>query len=399
MRASVLSRIAVSKFAALALVATMVMVVGCVVEVVDDDPPGPTGGSSMVDVRWYTSNQSSLTYNITTAAQLAGLAQLVNEGNSFSNRTVVLRNSISLLSYGPMNNSFNDGRGWIPIGTDGKPFSGIFDGGDHIISGLYINNNTRNFVGLFGDISGGVVKNLGIANGQVTGRANNGGLVGRVTGAGSSITDCWFSGTVTGNAESTGGLAGVLAGGGTISRSLSEAVVSGISLVGGLVGRLADGGTAVNNSYATGNVSGGRAVGGLVGETRGASIVSNCYAINNVVSTASYVGGLVGETWDGSITNSAALNPNIGAVGAYGRARGENSGAIVNTVAFIDMMFDDLPTAWNNEARNGTDITADEIYDDPTIGNRFRESNGWTVVPGYLPGLFGEPVEMPAHLQ
>src|ERR1035437_2602004 len=61
--------------------------------------------------------------------------------------------------------------GFWPIGAaDTVPFTGIFDGGGHKISGLTINRASGDTLGLFGEIgSGGTVKNLGLEGGAVTG--------------------------------------------------------------------------------------------------------------------------------------------------------------------------------------------------------------------------------------
>jgi hypothetical protein len=64
-------------------------------------------------------------YIITTAAQLAKLAELVNEENEDYNAAYYrLGNDIDLSDYGA---GWNDGHGWIPIGN-GWEFFGVFDG-------------------------------------------------------------------------------------------------------------------------------------------------------------------------------------------------------------------------------------------------------------------------------
>jgi hypothetical protein len=43
-------------------------------------------------------------------------------------------------------------------------------------------------------------------------------------------------------------------------------------------------------------------------------------------------------------------------------------------------------------------MTLQTIQSDGTLGGRFTAADGWTTQNGKLPGLFGKPVEMPAHL-
>jgi len=96
------------------------------------------------DTTWYSSGSSP--YMLTTADQLAGLAQLVNNGtDSFSGKTIQLDADISLSAYAD----------WTPIGTSTNPFKGTFDGQNHTISDLTINTPTQKFVGLFGKINPG----------------------------------------------------------------------------------------------------------------------------------------------------------------------------------------------------------------------------------------------------
>ena len=89
------------------------------------------------DTSWYTEPSTTNTYTITTAAQLAGLAQLVNDGNSFSGKTVKLGADIDLA-----------GKEWTPIGKSGAMFQGTFDGGENTISNLKISSE-ESYVGLF----------------------------------------------------------------------------------------------------------------------------------------------------------------------------------------------------------------------------------------------------------
>ena len=69
-------------------------------------------------------------YLIATGAQLAYLAKSVNEGNAYSGQVIALAADVDL----------ND-REWTPIGNGNAPFDGIFDGKNHSISNLSIENN------------------------------------------------------------------------------------------------------------------------------------------------------------------------------------------------------------------------------------------------------------------
>ena len=84
---------------------------------------------------WYTSAPDASEYHISTAEQLAGLAQLVNADpgtTKFAGKTFYLENDLDL-----------SGHEWISIGTvlggdcPEYSFCGVFDGQGHVISNLY----------------------------------------------------------------------------------------------------------------------------------------------------------------------------------------------------------------------------------------------------------------------
>ena len=156
-------------------------------------------------------------------------------------------------------NFFNLGAGFIPIGSETRPFVGTYDGGGHLISGLYINRILADYQGLFGIIgAGGVVRNVGVTNGAVTGKQFVGALAGRNSG---TISASFATGTVAAT-NVTGGLAGWNDGGATLN-SYAAVAVSGDSIVGGLIGLNHN--STVTNSYSTGSVTGILFAGGLIG--------------------------------------------------------------------------------------------------------------------------------------
>ena len=179
-------------------------------------------------------------------------------------------------------------------GFDGTAFTGVFDGNDHKIIGLTIDDGGagNDFLGLFGYIGeDSQVSNLGLEGGSVSGDDFLGGLVGSNSG---SISNCYSTGNVSGD-EYVGGLMGSNTA--SLSNCYSTGDVSGDRYVGGLVG---DNWGNVSNCYSTGDVGGtGSRVGGLVGLNGGN--VLNCYSTGDV-SGYEWVGGLVGVNV-GSVSN------------------------------------------------------------------------------------------------
>ncbi len=103
---------------------------------------------------WY--NPAETDFTITTAGQLAGLAQLVNAGNTFSGKTVRLGADI-LLNDTTGHKQWDDNSStlnqWTPIGSYAandpqKTFKGTFDGQRHGVYGIYTSTG-NDYQGLF----------------------------------------------------------------------------------------------------------------------------------------------------------------------------------------------------------------------------------------------------------
>ena len=263
------------------------------------------------DTSWYTSAPDATAYHISTAEQLAGLAQLVNADpgtTNFAGKTFYLDNDLDL-----------SGHEWISIGT-GKggsdpeySFCGVFDGQGHVISNLYSHesyiegadeshNLLRN--ALFGSVYNGEVKNLGVANAEIWIDPKDDSAAGKgilVDWMGKSkITNCWTSGSIysgTKIEKNIGGIVGITMQGCTISGCYSTATLTGNftnseeyyppdalppDTIGGIVGARFDGGLTVTDCWFGGKIivnSTLAAVGGIVGYTDtelGSATIKNC---------------------------------------------------------------------------------------------------------------------------
>lgn len=223
---------------------------------------------------------------------------------------------------------------WVPIGFSiDAPFRGIYDGGNHTITGFTVTTWPNPYTGLFGVLGGSstpqtTVKNLRIEGATVVAPEPYAGvLAARTQGGtvGARIENVHISGSVVSTKETTtnvwvGGLIGRAEGAGTDGESgaivRSSAAVSVRSsevrgsFLGGLVGQVAGFRFLISESFATGSVTGtqSRFVGGLVGENDGNIFFS--FATGDVRSgTRDQVGGLVGDQDDSSgiILDSYAL--------------------------------------------------------------------------------------------
>ena len=239
---------------------------------------------------------------------------------------------------------------WTPIG-DGSgsgvsqiKYTGTFDGDGHIITGLTFNNPQQDYAGLFGCVgAGGVVQNVGLEGGSITGKQDVGGVAGTNYG---TVTGCYNTGDVSGSGY-VGGVVGYNLG--TTSNCYNTSDVSGSSSVGGVVGEH-NGGT-ITYCYNTGVVSGSFDVGGVVGYSHKASVL-NCYNTGNVIGQNN-VGGVIGEGYTDCITSYCYNTGNvfgdndIGGVAGYLQddcilSYSYNTGSVKNKTEYNDKVINGI---------------------------------------------------------
>jgi len=216
---------------------------------------------------------------------------------------------------------YNTGSGFLPVGNDSVQFSGTFDGLRHTVKGLTIDRSGENYVGLFGYVSGAVIRNTGLVGGSVTGAAYVGGLVGYNNNY-STIDNSYTTGTVSGTDWGIGGLVGYSNNYSNIDNSYATGTVLGVNDVGGLAGAINNYST-ISNSYFTGNVSGASWVGGLAGYSRDYSTISGSH-VAGTVSGNSTVGGLVGRNYRSSSISNSYASAAVSGVDSVGGLVGEN---------------------------------------------------------------------------
>ena len=191
---------------------------------------------------------------------------------------------------------------WTPIGTESQPYTGTFDGNNHTITGLKIDQSGTDYVGLIGHLgSGGKVQDVTLTNINVSGANCVGGIAGQNYG---TVENCSVNGTVTGKGfTDTGGIAG--SNYGTISGCSAEGTVTGSVNVGGIAGGSYLGVT-IEGCHSTAAVSGISSVGGVLGNLGNNSFLMACYSTGNVTATITYgyahVGGVVGINGQGTVT-------------------------------------------------------------------------------------------------
>ena len=204
-------------------------------------------------------------YAIENAGQLYWFAYMViNKNSDYRYANAVLTADIKvndnvLTSEGKLNaESANTFRQWTPIGNYYNTYNGIFDGNGKTVSGLYCNDSSKNYVGLFGKTFTATIKQVG-------------------------IIDSYFNGK-----DYVGGVCGLAV---TIENSYNTGVVSGNNYVGGVCGYA----VTIKNSYNTGDVSGNGNVGGVCG-----------YSYENTITNCYYLADSETDSLDGTTFKTAA---------------------------------------------------------------------------------------------
>jgi len=240
-----------------------------------------------------------------TEPYLISTPEYLVEINFYLNNTNLhfkMINDIDLTNYlAPGGAGHNGGAGWLPIGNAANKFSGTFDGAGFKITGLWINRENTDYVGLFAQTNGANFSNLGVEIASEGMKGFGGGIIGRASKT--TMNNCSVTG---GNIDIGGGLCGSINNSTINNCHATVNVGSG----GGLVYSAGENST-INDCYATGNVNGSG--GGLISNF-GSVTISNCYSRGNVGSNNNnFAGGLVGSSYNTNyntiiitITNSYA---------------------------------------------------------------------------------------------
>ena len=310
----------ISTKAIVAVTAVMLLAV-CGIVAVSDVSEADDAWDGTADDSWHT-DESQDEYEISTAEQLAGLAQLVNGGTTFEDKTIRLTANLDLSGYE-----------WTPIGTGsrsddtitGYSFQGTFEGDNHTISGLTINADSGEGFGLFkfistdttienlilsevsitaydstgalvGAMDGGTISNVKVTDGKVTGNKGVGGIVGRVLMSG-TIEYCTNAAEVTANGYNAGGIAGAAYyanNGMTFTNCENTGSIDSVMCAGGIIGlSSADLYNCKNSGTISITKTGGTSIGGIVGEQKNDGSINNC-------ENSGTVSNNVGTTTDGS---------------------------------------------------------------------------------------------------
>ena len=209
---------------------------------------------------------------IATAQELAEFAKRVNDGESFTGKTVLLTANIDLSAYD----------NWTPIGRyERRMFDGFFDGQGFVIDNLY-----STVGGLFGYVgTNATIQNVGIGSGKIG--ADNLSFMGGIAkwSNGADFINCFNAAQIICSGWS-GGIVGTIRDGGesTVRGCYNIGKVTARdSVAGGIIGHLSTGGhgtdvrVTVENCYNLGAVTAADCAGGIVGRAQAGHVIKNCY--------------------------------------------------------------------------------------------------------------------------
>jgi hypothetical protein len=192
---------------------------------------------------------------------------------------------------------------WEPIGTKTHPFSGIFDGGGHVIKSLTIDRVETDYIGLFGYATEATIYNMYLENPKVWGRDYVGTVIGYASNN-THLTDLLVirsrsdeASAVFANSGSSGGIVG-RANDGTIERCMFRGTIYGTGWSGGIAGNIFNNVTVTDCSaaYYFTNISQNQPkVGGIVGGA-GSVTINRCLARHEFNVVSSSKGWIVGGT-------------------------------------------------------------------------------------------------------
>lgn len=263
---------------------------------------------------WYDeADANATTYTIKTAADLAGLAKLVDCGNAFVGKTInVDATTIDLSAHY-----------WEPIGAEATPFQGTFDGNGVTISGMKIDSVSEDVQAFFAIVSSttegnvATIRNFSLINSSVTTSVTlySALVIGKISTTSTATVDVknvYAQGTVTSSASGVSVIGGICAYAHVNTGSIAfENVVSNV---------------AVQNAVESTGYAGG-----MVGHIQ---CVGGSYPLylTNVVNQGAisgkqlYSGGLIGfndvKAWniitlDGCLNVGSASASENGAAGAF----------------------------------------------------------------------------------
>lgn len=283
-----------------------------------------TSWDKSADISWYINNTSEKTFDISTPQQLAGLAVLVNQGETFEGKTINLIDDIYL-------NKSSDIQQdkmieWIPIAyyeedeniTDSENnlhaknyFNGTFNRNNHHIYNMFVQHDGKTG-GLFGVIGKkGIVKAV-----NVSGNSRNSGCISAYNEGIISFCNNYAKVGYWGEVSAIGGICNYNYNLVYGCKNYGEvnALSNAFTEIGGIVGRNAKNIATISECSNHGLVGGKEYVGGISGWNVG--WINNCYNSGEIANiylsdAGRYISGIACQNTDYGRIINCYFNGNV----------------------------------------------------------------------------------------
>lgn len=272
----------------------------------------------------------SKVYLINNERDLERLAAYVNSGHDATGKTFKQNADITLTAAHTSIGRYFEGTY--------KYFKGTYDGNNKTISELTVNAPNSNYQGLFGYTSKAVIKNVTLANCNITGKQYTGGIVGCALSS-TTIENCHVSGNICATASNASDHGGIV--GSATATSITNCTVTGTISTsvsndnyGGIVGA-ANYDVVITSCENAANISGdGQNHGGIVGRDYNSSNKFKYCLNTGVVNGNQYVGAIAGQNSSPRDFDHCYYS-NQSTIKAFGTSSGSNNYTGYGEVAYV----------------------------------------------------------------
>lgn len=307
----------------------------------------------------------SKVYLINNERDLERLAAYVNSGHDATGKTFKQNADITLTAAHTSIGGYFEG--------NSRYFKGTYDGNNKKISELTVTAPYSNYQGLFGNTQKAVIKNVTLANCNITGKQCTGGIVGYAS-ASTAIENCHVRGNILATASNASDHGGIV--GSATATSITNCTVTGTISTsvsndnyGGIVG-VANYDVVITSCENATNISGdGQNHGGIVGRDNSGSNKFKYCLNTGVVNGNQFVGAIAGKVY--SVRNyDHCYYPNGSTIKALGTSSSSNDYRGYGEVAYA---------VTTGEHISKIDIAEGTVVTSAISGKKYCTKGDWTL--------------------
>lgn len=307
----------------------------------------------------------SKVYLINDERDLERLAAYVNSDHDATGKTFKQTADITLTAAHTSIGGYFEGKS--------KCFKGTYDGNNKKISKLTVTASNSNYQGLFGYTSKAVIKNVTLANCNITGKQYTGGIVGCALSS-TTIENCHVSGNICATASNASDHGGIV--GSATATSITNCTVTGTISTsvsndnyGGIVGA-ANYDVVITSCENAANISGdGQNHGGIVGRDYNSSNKFKYCLNTGVVNGNQYVGAIAGQNSSPRDFDHCYYS-NQSTIKAFGTSSGSNNYTGYGEVAYV---------VTTGEHISKIDIAEGTVVTSAISGKKYCTKGDWTL--------------------